>query len=96
MTQIPFEVNYDFQLTPFDPTVSVSDREPAARKSGSETEILSQENVSSNVADIVYPSGMRLTVITVCLCLGIFMVALDRTVIAVAMYTFLTLFISDR
>jgi hypothetical protein len=40
----------------------------------------------SNDDNVVYPSGFRLTVITVSLCFAVFLVALDQTIIATAMY----------
>jgi hypothetical protein len=40
----------------------------------------------SNDDDIVYPKGFRLTVITISLCFAVFLVALDQTIIATAMY----------
>jgi hypothetical protein len=39
----------------------------------------------------VYPTGLRLTVIIVSLCFAIFLVALDQTIIATAMYVLLRL-----
>jgi hypothetical protein len=40
----------------------------------------------SNDDDVVYPTGFRLTVITISLCFAVFLVALDQTIIATAMY----------
>jgi hypothetical protein len=40
----------------------------------------------SNDDDVVYPKGFRLTVITISLCFAVFLVALDQTIIATAMY----------
>ena len=47
----------------------------------------------SNDDNVVYPSGIRLIIITVSLCFAVFLVALDQTIIATAMY-YLTAWIS--
>lgn len=47
----------------------------------------------SNDDNVIYPSGFRLTVLTVSLCFAVFLVALDQTIIATAMY-YLTAWIS--
>src|SRR5579859_5301837 len=39
----------------------------------------------SNDDNVVYPSGARLTIITMSLCFAVFLVALDQTIIATAM-----------
>ena len=40
----------------------------------------------STDADIVYPTGLPLAIVVVALCFSIFLVALDQTIIATAMY----------
>ena len=43
--------------------------------------------ISVDVDPSVYPKGLRLTIIIASLCFSVFLVALDQTIIATAMYT---------
>lgn len=45
---------------------------------------LETENRGANEADIIYPTGLNLALITLALCLAVFLVALDQTIIATA------------
>ena len=45
-----------------------------------------QMSTISSDDNVVYPSGLRLVIITVSLCFAVFLVALDQTIIATAMY----------
>ncbi|KAK7220979.1 hypothetical protein V2G26_008982 [Clonostachys chloroleuca] len=44
-----------------------------------------QENEPSNDEDVVYPTGITLILIITSLCLAVFLVALDQTIIAPAL-----------
>jgi len=49
------------------------------------TKSVSAISDASNDHNIVYPSGLRLAIIIISLCLSVFLVALDQTIIATAM-----------
>jgi hypothetical protein len=42
------------------------------------------ESVPADEVDVIYPSGLKLGLITLALCLSVFLVALDNTIIATA------------
>lgn len=44
------------------------------------------QSVMSTESNIVYPDTLRLTLITISLSLSLFLIALDRTIVATAMY----------
>ena len=50
------------------------------------SELMKPVSGVSTESDIVYPTGFRLVVIIVSLCFAVFLVALDQTIIATAMY----------
>ena len=47
-------------------------------------EIQAAGTTSSDEANLVYPTGIKLALITLALCLSVFLVALDNTIIATA------------
>lgn len=53
-----------------------------------ENELSKSVSAMSNDDNIVYPKGLRLVIITISLCFAVFLVALDQTIIATAMYPF--------
>jgi hypothetical protein len=72
------------------PEVATSTSDTAVDEKGeAETsghELTQAVSTASNDDHVVYPHGFRLTVITVSLCCAVFLVALDQTIIATAMY----------
>jgi hypothetical protein len=63
-------------------------------ETGADRDLARTVSAVSNDDDIVYPSGFRLTVITISLCFAVFLVALDQTIIATAMYPSLERFLT--
>ena len=55
--------------------------------SGSHTFTGKARSLMSTESNVVYPSSLRLTLITISLALSLFLIALDRTIVATAMYT---------
>jgi hypothetical protein len=55
-------------------------------ETGANRDLARTVSAVSNDDDVIYPSGFRLTVITISLCFAVFLVALDQTIIATAMY----------
>lgn len=89
----PTTDNDDSTVVPLESAASVSpETEEREAKAEQNVEIHRTRTQSSSVVappgvdddDIVYPSGMKLVVITLALCLSVFLVALDNTIIATA------------
>lgn len=55
------------------------------RESARDNELAKTASAVSNDDDIVYPKGLRLTIIIISLCCAVFLVTLDQTIIATAM-----------
>lgn len=55
------------------------------RESAGDNELAKIASAVSNDDNIVYPKGLRLTIIIISLCCAVFLVALDQTIIATAM-----------
>lgn len=55
-------------------------------ETSADPDLTRQMSTISSDDNVVYPSGLRLTIITVSLCFAVFLVALDQTIIATAMY----------
>ena len=70
------------------------DEKARMSETGADRDLARTVSAVSNDDDIVYPSGFRLTVITISLCFAVFLVALDQTIIATAMYPSLERFLT--
>jgi hypothetical protein len=55
------------------------------RESAGDNGLAKMVSAVSNDDNIVYPKGLRLTIIIISLCCAVFLVALDQTIIATAM-----------
>src|SRR5215471_16524834 len=77
----PPEENNGSEIGPFTLPRAEVDGDPAHADLTQTTSAISTDSTT------VYPKGFRLIVIIVSLCFAVFLVALDQTIIATAMYT---------
>jgi hypothetical protein len=63
---------------------STQQNEPEDEKKVVEEQVKESEQDQQQEDDVVYPSGLKLVFITIALCLCVFLVALDNTIIATA------------
>ena len=84
----PPEANIDTKVDELEMTPSTL---PKAEVDGdaADADLAKTTSAVSTDSTTVYPKGFRLIVIFVSLCFAVFLVALDQTIIATAMYTLL-------
>ena len=87
-SQAPYDDEDDYDTAPAPhvargPSETVGHRSQTQEKYDQLQKVVSQSQ-SDQVQDIEYPSGLKLTAITFALCLCVFCVALDNTIIATA------------